>query len=76
MNALPVERAGIISAAAEIMERGVDTVIFGHTHRPGIYDLKENRKYANTGSWIGATGYYIEIKMGEVSLKEWNGLGA
>jgi UDP-2,3-diacylglucosamine pyrophosphatase LpxH len=73
-NAFPVERAGIVSAAAEIMERGFDTVIFGHTHRPCIYNLKGDRKYANTGSWIGATGYYIEIKMGEVSLKEWKGL--
>lgn len=65
------DRRSSIEAAEDILKRGFDVVVFGHTHRFGIYDSGQNRKYFNTGSWIGKIGHYVEIDKGEVSLKEW-----
>lgn len=65
------DRPNFMAAAKELLERGFDTVIFGHTHRPGMHIMGDGKIYINTGSWIGHSGYYIEINKGEITLKEW-----
>lgn len=43
-----------------------DYVIAGHTHVPEVSD-----GYANCGAWAGNRNTYIEVKDGNVELKEW-----
>jgi UDP-2,3-diacylglucosamine pyrophosphatase LpxH len=56
-------------AAAEVLRRGFDTVIYGHTHRAETVQLA-NGLYINCGSWVRA-GTYVEIDNGNVELKRW-----
>ncbi|MDZ7642103.1 MAG: metallophosphoesterase [Desulfurivibrio sp.] len=55
-------------SARELAERGFDTIIFGHTHRPGVVDLGDDKVYINQGSWIYRP-YYVEINNGKTELK-------
>ncbi len=71
------KRTGIVGepkefrmAAAEMVRRGFDAVIFGHTHHPGAVDLGNGASYLNPGSWLLST-HYVEIDHGNVSLKTW-----
>ncbi|RLA89658.1 MAG: hypothetical protein DRG20_04385, partial [Deltaproteobacteria bacterium] len=66
-----LEDRNYIAAAMEILERGFDVVVFGHTHKFGIQDMGENKKYANAGSWAEETVHYLKIDNGEISLLEW-----
>lgn len=65
------EHRNYIEAAEEILSRGFDTVVFGHTHRSGVVDLGEDRQYLNTGSWLGKPNF-IEINDGVTELKPWS----
>ncbi len=56
-------------AAREILARGFDTVVFGHTHQPG-YREYDGQTYVNSGSWMLAPTY-VKIDNGEVSLENW-----
>ncbi|HWD71365.1 MAG TPA: UDP-2,3-diacylglucosamine diphosphatase [Actinomycetota bacterium] len=56
-------------AAAEVLRRGFDTVIYGHTHRAETAHL-ENGLYVNSGNWMHG-GSYVEIDRGHVELKQW-----
>lgn len=69
----PIDSSNYIKAAKELLERGFDSVIFGHTHHPGCYVLGENQNYANSGCWIGKRNHYLEINNGEIILREWEG---
>lgn len=55
------------NAAALILERGYDVVIFGHTHRVRKLEIYSNKFYYNTGCWFDRP-YYIEINSGNVKL--------
>jgi len=68
---LPGEPATFVNAAQEILQRGFDTVIFGHTHHPGTVDFGERGKYVNSGSWMVKRNLVL-IENGTVSLKLWN----
>jgi UDP-2,3-diacylglucosamine pyrophosphatase LpxH len=57
------------NAAALILERGFDAVIFGHTHRHRILEINPNKFYYNTGAWFEHP-HYIEINNGEIKLNE------
>ena len=58
-----------LGAAEMLLERGFDTVIFGHTHNALQVDLP-NGQYINSGNWLrGST--YVEIDNGKVELKRW-----
>jgi len=57
------------NAAALILERGFDAVIFGHTHRLGKFEITSNKFYYNTGGWFDSP-HYIEINSGEIELKQ------
>jgi UDP-2,3-diacylglucosamine pyrophosphatase LpxH len=70
-----VDRPNFMTAAHEILERGFDAVIFGHTHLVAFYEM-DDKQYANPGSWIGSipehSGHYIEIRKGDIRLKQWD----
>lgn len=57
-------------SAVELSRRGFDTIIFGHTHHPGVADLENGARYFNSGSWM-LTPFYVLIENGHVSLNEW-----
>jgi UDP-2,3-diacylglucosamine pyrophosphatase LpxH len=62
-----------LEAAEELARRGFDFVIFGHTHRPGVLPLNDNRaSYVNTGSWFKQP-HYVVLDHGSVELKPWLG---
>jgi UDP-2,3-diacylglucosamine pyrophosphatase LpxH len=67
----PLDDPAFMSAAKEFFERGFDTVIFGHTHHPGVQNMWGNKKYANAGSWADKTVHYLKIDEGEINLVEW-----
>lgn len=52
-------------AAEEIAMRGFDSVIFGHTHRPGRVRLQNGGMYYNTGAWM-MKPYCVVINSGDV----------
>jgi UDP-2,3-diacylglucosamine pyrophosphatase LpxH len=60
-------------AASEVLRRGFDAVIYGHTHRAEVVELA-NGLYVNSGSWVRG-GTYILIDEGRIELKEWTGGG-
>lgn len=64
------EHPGFREAAQEILRRGFDVVVFGHTHHPGAVKL-EGGEYLNSGSWMIST-HYISIDRGQIELKEWS----
>ena len=58
-------------AAYELIRRGFDTVIFGHTHRIGKLEIEPGKFYFNPGSWM-INSNYVEINSGTIELKTWN----
>ena len=56
-------------AAEMVLERGFDTVVFGHTHYPEVVELPSGT-YVNAGTWMHG-GSYVEISGGEVALRNW-----
>lgn len=61
-------------AADEVMRRGFDAVIYGHTHRAERAELAHGL-YINGGHWLRG-GTYVEIDRGKVELKRWSSGGA
>ena len=55
-------------AAALILDRGYDAVIFGHTHRCGKVEVFSNKYYFNTGSWFTQPAY-VDINGGRINLR-------
>jgi len=64
------EHNNYLEAAEEVMSRGFDTVIFGHTHGAGVVELGDGKQYVNTGTWL-AKPNFVEIKDGVTELKPW-----
>jgi len=56
-------------AVSELLERGFDAVILGHTHRPGVVKMGQGKVYINLGSWIH-NSYFVQIVDGRVELRE------
>lgn len=68
------ENPSFLEAAEELAQRGFDTVIFGHTHHPGITSINGNgATYVNTGAW-SRQPHYAVIETGRVELRPWQGL--
>ncbi|MCC7402787.1 MAG: UDP-2,3-diacylglucosamine diphosphatase [Bdellovibrionales bacterium] len=65
------EHPSFCEAANELAQRGFDTIIFGHTHHPGVKDVSEGAKYFNSGSWM-ISSHYVSIDSGAVALREFN----
>jgi len=68
---IPFDRPNLVKAASEILERGFNSVIFGHSHYAGMEDFGDDKKYANAGSWLADKIHYIDIDKGEIRLMEW-----
>jgi len=64
------EHENFINAAEELLARGFDHIVFGHTHHAGVVDMKEGKYYLNSGSWLTGTSY-VHIENGKCELKEW-----
>ena len=56
-------------AAERILDRGFDTVVFGHTHHAEVVSLPSGT-YVNSGTWMHG-GSYVDIDAGNVSLRTW-----
>lgn len=69
------EPAAISQAAREILRRGFDWVIFGHTHHAGVVSMPESGHYLNTGSWL-VRPTFARIVSGKVDLCEFQQIGA
>ncbi len=67
---IPGQNPAFIRGADELARRGFDVVIFGHTHRAGVYGLSGGHTYMNTGSWF-RDPHYITIENGNIELKAW-----
>lgn len=64
------ESPQFMAAAQELIQRGFDTVVFGHTHHVGEVQFETGNRYLNPGSWMLGS-YYVEIVKGEVTLRNW-----
>ncbi len=69
-NILPNEDPAFSAAARELLNRGFDAVIFGHTHVPGVLQVSVDKTYVNGGSWL-QRGNFVLIDGGEVHLRQW-----
>ena len=54
----------------ELLARGFDAVIFGHTHHGGRVEMPDDTLYVNSGSWLTGTTYVV-IQRGELTVKQW-----
>jgi UDP-2,3-diacylglucosamine pyrophosphatase LpxH len=68
-SAITGEPEAFGAAAREILDRGFDAVVFGHTHQAGMRQYGE-QCYVNSGSWMLAPNY-VKIDHGKVSLESW-----
>lgn len=57
--------AGAVDAALD--EAGVATLIHGHTHRPGIHDLRKGRRRIVLGDWHRC-GWKLTLRDGDAAL--------
>lgn len=64
------EQSVYYEAAALLMSRGFDSVVFGHTHKAESVEL-ESGLYINSGNWLRG-GHYVEILNGVPRLRRWD----
>ncbi len=65
------EEEGMIQYATVKIKNGVDIVVMGHRHEPGILRIDQGT-YLNLGDWI-THNTYGELTRGKIDLKTWNG---
>lgn len=65
------EEEGMIQYATAKINGGVDIVVMGHRHQPGIHRINQGT-YLNLGDWI-THNTYGELAQGRIDLKTWNG---
>jgi UDP-2,3-diacylglucosamine pyrophosphatase LpxH len=58
------------AAAHAALRHGLDGVICGHIHRPGIREV-DNVRYCNDGDWVEHCSALIEDKNGRLALIHW-----
>ena len=68
-NSSADERDSHHRAAAEVLRRGFDVVVHGHTHRAEMTQM-ERGLYVNSGAWLHG-GTYVEVDSGRIELKDW-----
>ena len=64
------EHENFINAAEELLARGFDHIVFGHTHHIGQVDMGEGKFYFNPGSWLMDTTY-VHIEKGQCEMRSW-----
>ncbi len=60
------KRAGLRRKGAQLLERGYQVVVFGHTHEPGI-EHTDKGVIANSGDWI-RNSTYVLVENGKTTL--------
>ncbi len=60
------EHPGFLMAAEELVARGIDSVVFGHTHHVGAVKL-HGGVYLNPGSWM-LEPTYVKLEAGNLEL--------
>lgn len=68
---IPGEHPNFFHASAEILNRGFDSVVFGHTHHAGVVQFDNGKRYFNSGSWLVRPSY-ICIENGNIQLKQFD----
>lgn len=58
------------AAAHAARKHGLDGVICGHIHRPGIRDV-EGIRYCNDGDWVEHCTALVEDRSGELAILNW-----
>lgn len=66
-----LDKPKYLEAAREILARGFDIVVFGHSHRHGLHVLEDGKIFANAGAWTSRRSHFLEIFRGAITLKEW-----
>jgi UDP-2,3-diacylglucosamine pyrophosphatase LpxH len=66
-----VEQNVYYEAAAMLLRRGFDAVIFGHTHAPEDVELEPGQRYVNSGTWVRG-GTFVEVEHGALTLRAWD----
>jgi UDP-2,3-diacylglucosamine pyrophosphatase LpxH len=64
------ETSALHEAAGVLLDRGFDTVIFGHTHHPESTELPGRGRYVNSGNWLRGS-HYVDVDRGAVTLHRW-----
>lgn len=58
--------------AQEIIARGANFVVFGHTHEPQEVALGDSQKYINVGDWVEHTTFgELDPATGDFLLRDW-----
>lgn len=60
------------AAAHAALRHGLDGVICGHIHRPGIRDV-DGVRYCNDGDWVEHCSALVEDRNGRLSILNWAG---
>ena len=63
------EGTGYHRAANDLLQRGFDTVIFGHTHSAETVGMPTGT-YINCGNWLRGNTY-VDINQGVATLRSW-----
>lgn len=58
-------------AAQMLLQRGFDTIVFGHTHTAEDHLFDDGGRYLNSGNWVRG-GSFVEIIDGKVRLLDWD----
>lgn len=62
----------IFEAIRASLERGdADWIITGHSHLPGVVEVAQGRRYANTGSWTFGNSQYAVWDGNQVTVRDW-----
>ena len=69
-NGINGEAPEFSKAAQTILQRGFDSVVFGHTHHSGHVELDSGQHYYNSGSFM-LSYHYIKIENGKAELALW-----
>lgn len=66
-----VDTPELIVGARDLLQRGFDIVVFGHSHCVGQLTMQGYGQYFNTGSWMRYPNHFVEIRKGTPELKTW-----
>ncbi len=65
------EHPNFSEAAQELLNRGFDAVVFGHTHHVGQVDFGNGQIYMNPGSWLMGTSF-VQITDGQLIMRQFD----
>jgi UDP-2,3-diacylglucosamine hydrolase len=68
------EGRGLRALAAEALasSRGLDLLVYGHSHVPALEKMENGGVFANAGSWLDAPTY-LRVTDESLELLQWDG---